>query len=77
MRTVNDLVGDILSLKKTDLDLLAEALAVFDIRKAEQFKFLLDVRVREEDARRLNDWNAIGSKLLAKAVEEERAKVTA
>jgi hypothetical protein len=53
MRTVNDLVGDILSLKKTDLDLLAEALAVFDIRKAEQFKFLLDVRLREEELRSL------------------------
>jgi len=59
MRTVNDLVGDILSLKKTDLDLLAEALALYDIRKAEQLKFLLDVRVREEDARRLNDYKAM------------------
>ena len=59
MRTMNDLVGDILSLKKTDLDMLAEALALYDIRKAEQFKFLLDVRVREEDARRLGDYNAM------------------
>ena len=72
MRTMHDLVSDILSLQKTDLALLTEALATYDLRKAEQMKFLLDVQVRTEDERRLKEWNAIGSKLLAKAVEEER-----
>ena len=35
MRRMNDLVKDVLSLSTTDLELLAEALAVYDIRKAD------------------------------------------
>jgi hypothetical protein len=52
MRTMHDLVGDILALKKTDLDTLAEALAIFDNDRAEQLKFLLDSHTREEELRR-------------------------
>ena len=77
MRTLHDLVGDILSLSKIDTYMLAEALALYDIRKAEQFQHMLGVSVREEEERRLNDWNAIGSRLLAKAVEEEKERIAA
>jgi len=59
MRTMNDLVKDVLSLSNTDLELLAEALAVYDIRKADRMKFFLTTHIIEEDARRLRDWNAM------------------
>lgn len=59
MKTMNNVVSDILSLSNTDLGVLAEALALFDIRKADRLKFLLSVAIQEEDARRLRDWNAM------------------
>ena len=59
MRTLHDLVGDILSLSKVDMNMLAEALATYDIRKAEQLQTLLGVSVREEEERRLNDYKAM------------------
>ena len=77
MRTLHDLVGDILSLSKIDTYMLAEALALYDIRKAEQFQHMLGVSVREEEERRLKDWNSISSRLLAKAVEEEKERIAA
>jgi hypothetical protein len=39
--------------------IFAFIVTLYDIRKAEQFKFFLDVRIKDEDDRRLNDWNAI------------------
>lgn len=57
MRTMNDLVKDLLNLSNTDLDLLSEALATYDIRKADRMKFFLTTHIIEEDARRLRDWN--------------------
>ena len=59
MRTLHDLVGDILSLSKVDMNMLAEALSLYDIRKAEQLQTLLGVSVREEEERRLNDYKAM------------------
>lgn len=59
MRTMADLVRDILSLQKNDINMLAEALATYDIKKAERLKFLLDVSVRVEDERRLKDWQSM------------------
>jgi len=59
MKTMNNVVSDILSLSNTDIGVLAEALALFDIRKADRLKFLLSVAIQEEDARRLKDWNAM------------------
>jgi len=59
MKTMNNVVSDILSLSNTDIGVLAEALALFDIRKADRLKFLLTVAIQEEDARRLRDWNAM------------------
>jgi len=59
MKTLNNVVSDILSLSNTDIGVLAEALALFDIRKADRLKFLLSVAIEEEDMRRLRDWNAM------------------
>ena len=59
MKTMTNVVSDILSLSNTDLGVLAEALALFDIRKADRLKFLLTVAIEEEDMRRLRDWNAM------------------
>jgi hypothetical protein len=59
MKTMTNVVSDILSLSNTDIGVLAEALALFDIRKADRLKFLLTVAIQEEDARRLRDWNAM------------------
>ena len=59
MKTMADVVSDILSLSNTDLGVLAEALALFDIKKAEKLQFLLTVAIQEEDDRRLKDWNAM------------------
>lgn len=57
MRTMANLVSDILNMPNTDLEMLAEALALYDIRKADRLKFLLNTHIIEEDARRLRDWN--------------------
>jgi len=59
MKTMNNVVSDILSLSNTDIGVLAEALALYDIRKADRLKFLLTVAIEEEDKRRLRDWNAM------------------
>jgi len=59
MKTMTNVVEDILSLSNTDIGVLAEALALFDIRKADRLKFLLSVAIEEEDKRRLKDWNAM------------------
>jgi hypothetical protein len=59
MKTLNDVVSDILSLSNTDIGVLAEALALYDIRKADRLKFLLSVAIEEEDKRRLREWNAM------------------
>ena len=52
MRTMMNLVSEILTMNKTDLAMLAEGLAVFDNRKADQFKTLIEVYVRDEETRR-------------------------
>lgn len=59
MRTMESLVKDVLSLQNTDLDMLAQALALYDIRRADRLKFLLNTHIIEEDSRRLRDWNAM------------------
>ena len=59
MKTMTNVVSDTLSLSNTDLGVLAEALALFDIKKAEKLQFLLTVAIQEEDDRRLKDWNAM------------------
>lgn len=59
MRTMESLVKDVLSLSNTDLEMLAEALAIYDIRKADRFKFFLNTHIIEEDARRLRDYKAM------------------
>ena len=59
MKTMHDLVGDILSLKNTDLDMLAQALATYDIRKADRLNFLLKTHIIEEDNRRLREYKAM------------------
>lgn len=51
MRTMMNLVSEILTMSKTDLAMLAEGLAVFDNRKAEQFKTLIEVYVRDEETK--------------------------
>lgn len=51
MRTMMNLVSEILTMNKTDLAMLAEGLAVFDNRKAEQFKTLIEVYVRDEETK--------------------------
>ena len=57
MRTMKDLVSDILSLSKTDMAMVAEALAQFDLAKAEQLEHLLSVYSREE--RSLRETSAV------------------
>ena len=59
MRTMMDLVKDVLSLSNTDLDLLAQALATYDIRKASRLEFFLNAQIAEEDKRRLAVYNEI------------------
>ena len=52
MRTMMNLVSEILTMNKTDLAMLAEGLAVFDNRKADQFKTFIEIYVRDEETRR-------------------------
>ena len=47
MITMMDLTSKILSLSKTDMDLLAQALVTFDRAKAENLEYLLQVYTRE------------------------------
>ncbi len=54
MKTMTNVVSDILSLDNTDTGVLAEALVLFDIKKADKLQFLLTVALqeaREEDKR--------------------------
>jgi hypothetical protein len=44
-----NLVSEILDMNKTDLAMLAEGLALFDNRKAEQFKTLIELYVKDEE----------------------------
>jgi hypothetical protein len=46
------LVSEILTMSKTDLAMLAEGLATFDNRKADQFKTFIEIYVRDEETRR-------------------------
>jgi len=55
MRTMMNLVSEILTMNKTDLAMLAEGLAVFDNRKAEQFKTLIEVYVKDEEISRAKE----------------------
>jgi hypothetical protein len=52
MRTMMNLVSEILTMSKTDLAMLAEGLATFDNRKADQFKTFIEIYVRDEETRR-------------------------
>lgn len=47
MRTIADLVNDVLSLNNKDLELLAEAIALYDTEKAVTLEFLLNVNTKE------------------------------
>lgn len=47
MRTMADLVNDVLSLNNEDLELLAEAIALYDAEKAVALEFLLNVNTKE------------------------------
>ena len=47
MRTMADLVNDVLSLNNKDLELLAEAIALYDPEKAVILEFLLSVNTKE------------------------------
>ena len=49
MRTQFDLMKEILSLSNTDMSAMAEALALFDLRKAEQLNFFLETQIREKE----------------------------
>lgn len=58
MRTMTNVVSDILSLSNTDLGVLVEALVLFDIKKAEKLQFLLTVALQEaqeEDKRYMKE----------------------
>ncbi len=68
MRTHFDLMKEILSLSKTDMSAMAEALALYDLRKAEQLKFFLETHVWDEERRRLEE-----SLLLKGAARAEEA----
>lgn len=59
MPVMINVVKDVLSMDSSDLDLLAQALATYDIRKADRFKFFLTTHIIEEDARRLRDYKAM------------------
>jgi hypothetical protein len=49
MRTMYDLVGDIVKLNDDDLQLLAEALVMYTDTKAERLEFLLNVMLKEQE----------------------------
>ena len=55
MRTQFDLMKEILTLSRTDMCAMAEALALFDLRKAEQLKYFLDAYIQDEERRRLEE----------------------
>jgi hypothetical protein len=49
MRTMYDLVGDIVKMNDDDLQLLAEALVMYSDTKAERLEFLLNVMLKEQE----------------------------
>jgi len=58
MKTMTNVVSNILSLSNADLGVLAEALTLFDIKKAEKLQFLLTVALQEaqeEDKRYMKE----------------------
>ena len=54
-----DIVRDVINLNNEDLDLLAQALATYNIRVASRLEFCLAAQIAEEDARRLATYNEI------------------
>ena len=50
MRTMYDLVGDIVKLNDDELQLLADALVLYSEAKAERLEFLLNVMQKERVA---------------------------
>ena len=49
MRTMYDLLGDIVKMNDDDLQLLALALVTFSATKAERFEFLLNAMHKEQE----------------------------
>ncbi len=49
VRTMYDLVGDIVKMNDDDLQLLAEALVMYSDTKAERLEFLLNVMLKEQE----------------------------
>lgn len=49
VRTMYDLVSDIVKLNDDDLQLLAEALVMYSATKAERLEFLLNVMHKEQE----------------------------
>jgi hypothetical protein len=52
MRSQFDLMKDIVSLSKDDLEQMAKAIAFFNIRKAEQFQEAFEIAIEEEQEER-------------------------
>ena len=50
VRTMYDLVSDIVKLNDDDMQLLAEALVMYSETKAERLEFLLNVMLKEQEA---------------------------
>lgn len=53
MRTMANVVGDILNMSSEDLEMLAQGIVWFSSRtpnKAEQFRFFLETHIREYDS---------------------------
>ena len=55
MRTMFDLVGDIVELSDDELQLLADALVLYSNSKAERLEFLLNVMQKERSAYELEN----------------------
>jgi hypothetical protein len=49
VKTMYDLVGDIVKMNDDDLQLLAEALVMYSDTKAERLEFLLNVMLKEQE----------------------------
>ena len=71
MRSQFDLMKEILSLSKTDMSAMAEALALYDLRKAEQLKFFLETHVQDEERRRLEESLLLKAAARAEAAENK------
>ena len=73
MRSQFDLMKEILALSKTDMSAMAEALALYDLRKAEQLKFFLETHVQDEERRRLEESLLLKAAARAEAAMKEYA----